>query len=132
MKVSQLDQIKQAYEQGVCTVRLLTQRVNTMKEKHLDMLRRLEPLEQEVKKIELRRNYDEKRHLLEVELIAARAAQAQQELFEVHNDLDQAQSTKDDINAQTIENNNKIYEIDQIVANYLIEKCDFEKDTFGL
>ncbi|CAF4489831.1 unnamed protein product, partial [Rotaria magnacalcarata] len=54
------------------------------------------------------------------------------ELFEVHNDLDQAQSTKDDINAQTIENNNKIYEIDQIVANYLIEKCDFEKDTFGL
>ncbi|CAF3898576.1 unnamed protein product, partial [Rotaria magnacalcarata] len=105
MKVSQLDQIKQAYEQGVCTVRLLTQRVNTMKEKHLDMLRRLEPLEQEVKKIELRRNYDEKRHLLEVELIAARAAQAQQ---------------------------NKIYEIDQIVANYLIEKCDFEKDTFGL
>ncbi|CAF4966690.1 unnamed protein product, partial [Rotaria magnacalcarata] len=60
--------------------------------------------EQEVKKIELRRNYDEKRHLLEVELIAARAAQAQQELFEVHNDLDQAQSTKDDINAQTIEN----------------------------
>ncbi|CAF3357287.1 unnamed protein product [Rotaria socialis] len=132
MKVSQLDQIKQAYEQGVCTVRLLTQRVNTMKEKHVEMLRRLEPLEQEVKKIELRRNYEEKRHLLEVELIAARADQARQELLEVHNNLDQVQSTKDDIDAQTIENNNKIYEIDQIVANYLIEKNDFEKDTYGL
>jgi hypothetical protein len=32
MKVSQLDQIKQAYEQGICTIRSLTQRVNTMKQ----------------------------------------------------------------------------------------------------
>ncbi len=32
MKVSQLDQIKQAYEQGVCTIQSLTQRVNTMKQ----------------------------------------------------------------------------------------------------
>lgn len=35
MKVSQLDQIKQAYEQGVCTVNLLTQRVNNMKQVEL-------------------------------------------------------------------------------------------------
>jgi len=32
MKVSQLDQIKQAYEHGVYTVQLLTQRVNVMKQ----------------------------------------------------------------------------------------------------
>jgi hypothetical protein len=32
MKVSQLDQIKQAYEQGICTVQLLKQRVNAMQE----------------------------------------------------------------------------------------------------
>lgn len=32
MKVSQLDQIKQAYEQGMCTIESLTQRVNTMKQ----------------------------------------------------------------------------------------------------
>jgi hypothetical protein len=32
MKVSQLDQIKQAYEHGVYTIQLLTQRINTMKQ----------------------------------------------------------------------------------------------------
>lgn len=32
MKVSQLDQIKQAYEQGIYTIQLLTQRVNAMKQ----------------------------------------------------------------------------------------------------
>jgi hypothetical protein len=32
MKVSQLDQIKQAYEQGICTIHLLTKRVDAMKE----------------------------------------------------------------------------------------------------
>jgi hypothetical protein len=35
MKVSQLDQIKQAYEQSVCTVQLLTQRVKVMKQVEL-------------------------------------------------------------------------------------------------
>jgi len=78
MKVSQLDQIKQAYEQGVYTIQLLTQRVNTMKQKHVDMLRELEPLEQEVKKIEIRRDYEEKRHELEAELISACVDQARQ------------------------------------------------------
>jgi hypothetical protein len=32
MKVSQLDQIKQAYEEGVCTVESLRRRVDTMKQ----------------------------------------------------------------------------------------------------
>ncbi|CAF1259296.1 unnamed protein product [Rotaria sordida] len=132
MKVSQLDQIKQAYEQSVCTVQLLTQRVNTMKEKHVDMLRQLEPLEQEVKKIELRRNYEEKRHVLEAELISARADQARQQLFEVQYELDQIKKTKDDTDGQIIETNNKILDIDQRLDNYLIEKHDFEKDINGL
>ena len=42
------------------------------------MLRRLEPFEQEVRKIDLRRNYEEKRRALEAELVSARANQAQQ------------------------------------------------------
>ncbi|CAF2313380.1 unnamed protein product [Rotaria sp. Silwood2] len=132
MKASQLNQIKQAYEQSVCTVQLLTQRVNTMKEKHVDMLRELEPLEQEVKKIELRRDYQEKRHVLEAELISARADQARQQLFEVQYELDQIKKTKDDIGAQIIDANKKILEIDQRLENYSIEKSDFEKDTNGL
>jgi hypothetical protein len=32
MKVSQLDQIKQAYEEAVCTVQSIGQRINVMKE----------------------------------------------------------------------------------------------------
>jgi hypothetical protein len=39
------------------------------------MLRELEPLEQEVKKIEIRRDYEERRHALEAELNIARADQ---------------------------------------------------------
>ncbi len=42
------------------------------------MLRELEPLEQEVKKIEIRRDYEDKRHGLEAELVLARANQAHQ------------------------------------------------------
>jgi hypothetical protein len=42
------------------------------------MLRELEPLEQEVKKIEIRRDYEEKRRELEAELISARADQTRQ------------------------------------------------------
>jgi hypothetical protein len=42
------------------------------------MLRELKPLEQEVNKIEMRRNYEEQRHQLEVELISARADQTRQ------------------------------------------------------
>ncbi|CAF3335461.1 unnamed protein product [Rotaria sp. Silwood1] len=132
MKASQLDQIKQAYEQSVCTVQLLTQRVNTMKEKHVDMLRQLEPLEQEVKNIELRRDYEVKRHVLEAELISARADQARQKLLEVQYELDQIKKTKDDIDPQIIETNRKILEIDQRLENYSIEKNDLEKDANGL
>ncbi len=32
MKVSQLDQIKQAYEEAVCTVQSIRQRINAMQE----------------------------------------------------------------------------------------------------
>jgi hypothetical protein len=42
------------------------------------MLRELKPLEQEVNKIEMRRNYEEQRHQLEAELISARADQTRQ------------------------------------------------------
>lgn len=42
------------------------------------MLRKLQPFEQEVKKIELRRDYEEKRHRLEAELLIARTDQARQ------------------------------------------------------
>ena len=42
------------------------------------MLRKLQPFEQEVKKIELRRDYEEKRHGLEAELLIARTDQTRQ------------------------------------------------------
>jgi hypothetical protein len=42
------------------------------------MLRELKPLEQEVNKIEMRRDYEEKRHRLEAELISARTDQTRQ------------------------------------------------------
>jgi hypothetical protein len=42
------------------------------------MLRELDRLEQEVKKIEIRRDYEEKRNGLEAELTIARGDQAQQ------------------------------------------------------
>lgn len=42
------------------------------------MIRELEPLEQEIKKIEIRRNYEEKRHVLEAELSSARIDKIQQ------------------------------------------------------
>lgn len=42
------------------------------------MIRKLAPLEQEVKKIDLRRDFEEKRNALENELISARADQARQ------------------------------------------------------
>jgi hypothetical protein len=32
MKVSQLDQMKQAYEEAVCTIKSIGQRINAMKE----------------------------------------------------------------------------------------------------
>jgi hypothetical protein len=38
MKVSQLDQIKQAFEQGVYTVQLLNQRVDAMREVEFQFL----------------------------------------------------------------------------------------------
>jgi len=46
------------------------------------MLRELELLEQKVKKIEIRRDYEEKRHRLEAELISARIDQTRQVEFE--------------------------------------------------
>ena len=42
------------------------------------MLRELDRLEQEVKKIEIRRDYEEKRHGLETELNIARGDQTRQ------------------------------------------------------
>ncbi len=42
------------------------------------MLRELEPLEQEVKKIEIRRDYEERKHVVEAELSSARADEVQQ------------------------------------------------------
>ncbi len=39
MKVSQLDQIRQAYEEAVCTVETITRRLNTMKEVKLDLIK---------------------------------------------------------------------------------------------
>jgi len=42
------------------------------------MLRAMEPLEREVKKIEIRRDQEGKKHTLEGELIVARGAEAQQ------------------------------------------------------
>ena len=42
------------------------------------MLRELEPLEREVKKIELRRDYEERKHRLEAELNIVRTDQARQ------------------------------------------------------
>jgi hypothetical protein len=42
------------------------------------MLRELELLEQKVKKIEIRRDYQEKKHRLEAELISARVDQTRQ------------------------------------------------------
>jgi hypothetical protein len=42
------------------------------------MLRAVEPLDREVKKIEIRRDQEKKKHLLEAELILARNAEAQQ------------------------------------------------------
>ncbi len=44
----------------------------------MDMLRELKLLEQEVNKIEMRRDYTEKRHQLEMELISARTDQTRQ------------------------------------------------------
>lgn len=42
------------------------------------MLRAMEPLDQQVKKIEIRRDQEENMHKLEAELIVARANEAQQ------------------------------------------------------
>jgi hypothetical protein len=42
------------------------------------MLRVVEPFDREVKKIEIRRNQESKKHALEAELILARNAEAQQ------------------------------------------------------
>ncbi|CAF1187029.1 unnamed protein product [Adineta steineri] len=132
MKVSQLDQMKQAYEQSICTVQLLTQRVNTMKEKHIDMLRELEPLEQEVKKIELRRDYEDERRVLEKELTLARADQIQEEINELQNELDEIETDKYEIDKQITEYNIEFVNMEQQLNDYLIEKNDLEKDTNSL
>lgn len=95
MKVSQLDQMKQAYEEALCIVQSNSQRVDAMKQvharvslspsrsiaplqKHVDFLRRMEPLEGQVKKIEIRRESESKKHALEAELLSAQAAHQQQ------------------------------------------------------
>ena len=78
MKVSQLDQIKQAYEEGVCTVESLGRRVAGMKQKYEEMLRVVKPLKEEIEKIEDRCNKETQKRDLETELVSARHAEAQQ------------------------------------------------------
>ena len=47
-------------------------------QKYVDFLRRMEPLEGQVKKIEIRRESEGKKHALEAELLSAQAAHQQQ------------------------------------------------------
>ncbi|CAF2453457.1 unnamed protein product [Rotaria sp. Silwood2] len=132
MKVSQLDQIKQAYEGAVYTVQSIYQRINNMKDRHMDMLRATEPLEQEVKKIDIRRDQERKKHELEIELNVARNIEAQQELITVQNELDQTQKSKDMIEAKMTEIMNQIRNADQRIESLLSERSDIEKDLLGL
>ncbi|UJR25752.1 hypothetical protein I4U23_007101 [Adineta vaga] len=132
MKVSQLDQIKQAYEQSICTVQLLTQRVNVMKQKHFNMLRDLEPLEQEVKKIELRREYEEKRYALTNELKSAHVVRIRQEIIEIQYALDEIETSKNEIDIEIIQQKKAIDGINQVINGYLTEKNDLEQDIDGL
>ena len=67
------------------------------------MLRAVEPLDREVKKIDIRRKQEEKKRELEGDLIVARNIEAQQELINVQNELDQTQKSKDIIEKQMIE-----------------------------
>ncbi|CAF0962841.1 unnamed protein product [Rotaria sordida] len=131
MKVSQLDQIKQAFEGAVYIVQSINQRINNMKDRHMDMLRAIEPLERDKKKIEIRRDQAEKKHELEIELNVARNTEAQQELITVKNELDQTQKSKDMIEAKMTETINQIHDIDQRIEHLLNEKSDIEKDLLG-
>ncbi|CAF1454444.1 unnamed protein product [Adineta steineri] len=131
MKVSQLDQIKQAYEEAVCTVQSIRQRIDIMKQKHGDMLRAVEPLETQVKKIELRRTQEEKKHKLEAELILAHGVEAQQELTNVKNELDQTQKSKDVIEEKMAETLNQICKVEKRIENLIRDKSDVENDLSG-
>ncbi|CAF1460702.1 unnamed protein product [Adineta ricciae] len=128
MKVSQLDQIKQAYEEAVCTVQSISQRINKMKEKHVDMLRAMEPLDQQVKKIEIRRDQEENKHKLEAELIVARGNEAQKELSTIKNELDQTQKSKDETEKRLTEIMNRMNDLDRRIKEFSRDKEDVEKD----
>ncbi|CAF1103411.1 unnamed protein product [Rotaria sp. Silwood1] len=131
MKVSQLDQIKQAYEGAVYIVQSIYKRINNMKDRHMDMLRAIEPLEQEVKKIEIRRDQEAKTRELEIELNVACSIEAHQELITLQNELDQTQKSKDMIEAKMTETTNQIRVIDQRIESLLSERSDIEKDLLG-
>ncbi|CAF3465727.1 unnamed protein product [Rotaria socialis] len=131
MKVSQLDQIKQAYEAAVYTVQSIYQRINNMKDRHEVMLRTIELLERDVKKINIRREQDKKQHELEAELILARGMETQQELVKLQSELDQTQKSKDIIEARIIEATNQIRYFDQQIETLAGEKSDLEKDLNG-
>ncbi|UJR23176.1 hypothetical protein I4U23_026195 [Adineta vaga] len=128
MKVSQLDQIKHAYEEAVCTVQSISQRINAMKEKHTDMIRAMEPIEQQVKKIDVRRTQEEKKHQLEAELILAHGNQAHQELLTIKTELDQTQKSKDENEKRMSETINRMNEIEKKIIDLSNDKQDVEKD----
>lgn len=129
MKVSQLDQMKQAYEEGLCTVQSIRKRIDVMREKHVQMLRSIEPFERQVKKIEIRRDQETRKHALEIELTQSRVAEAQQEIFNVQHELDQTQKSKDMIETNMVATLDQIREIEQRIEHLNIEKSDLEKDV---
>lgn len=89
-------------------------------QKHVQMLRSIEPFERQVKKIEIRRDQETRKHALEIELTQSRAAEAQQvnrfdfetiwkcsnwfskEIFNVQHELDQTQKSKDMIETNMV------------------------------
>jgi chromosome segregation ATPase len=67
------------------------------------MLRAMEPLDREIKKIDIRRKQEEKKRELEGDLVLARNAEAEQELISLKNELDQTQKTKNIIETKVTE-----------------------------
>ncbi|CAF1468971.1 unnamed protein product [Adineta ricciae] len=132
MNVSQLDQMKQAYEQSIYTVDLLVQCVDAMKEKHRNMLTALEPLEQQVKRIELRRDYEEKRSVLSRELKSVRNDKIRQKIFELQQKLDETQTGKNEIDIEINKKTKEMNAINQNLKLYSTEKNDLEQDMHGL
>ena len=69
-------------------------------QKHTDMIRAYEPLDRDVKKIDIRRKQEEKKRELEADLILARNIATQQELTSAQYELDQTQQSKDVIESK--------------------------------